>query len=154
MRIQARGRAKWIIIVLLVVALLTFIASNIDNSEDEESIESRNLLLHASFMVGPPTILAGIVWVLSYRRLALIELISPLMFLATMLSLGLIITTEFTGEVTAMHRYQFNFFIVFIDWTFALFLGVTWLWGFVSRIFFFVPTMYVIFFLRSQAGDE
>ena len=76
------------------------------------------------------------------------------MFLVTMLSLGLIITTELTGDVTAMHRYQFNFFVVFINWTFALFLRVTWLWGFVSRILFFIPTMYVLFFIRDQAGDE
>ena len=104
------------------MAILTFAASNIKKGEDEQSIETKDLLLHASFILGPSSFLSGIVLLLSYRNLALIELISPLMFLVTMLSLGLIISTELTGNVTAMHRYQFNFFVVFINWTFALFL--------------------------------
>ena len=66
MRKQARGHAKWIVIVLLVVALLTFAVSNIKKSEDEQSIETKNLLLHASFMLGPSSILSGIVLLLSY----------------------------------------------------------------------------------------
>ena len=126
MREQARSHAKWIVIVQVILALLSIAVSFLFVKEDEKSIEFKIMLIHISFVLGPSSILIGILLLLSYRNLSLIELISPLMFLTTMLSLGLIISTEFTGEVTSMHRYQFNFLIVFIDWTFAVFLGVTW----------------------------
>ena len=83
---------------------MTLFGSRISKQTDEESIEMKCMLLHTSFLLGPSSLLIGIVLLLSYRNLALIELLSPLMFLGTMLSLGLILSTELTGEVTSMHR--------------------------------------------------
>ena len=123
--------------------------------EDQHSRDLKSGLLHTSFIIGPSSLILSIILLLSYRcRLAMIEFISPVMFICTAVSLVIILSTEVTGHVTSQHRLQFNFLVVFINWTFALFLGVTWHWGFLARCLFFMPTISVLIMIRERAGDD
>ena len=154
-RKQARDYAKVIIIVQLSVSLLTLIGSRLIEDDGEYSRDLKSELLHTSFIFGPSSLVIGTILLLSFHcRLAIIECISPVMFMSTALSLVVIISTEVTGHVTSLHRLQFNFLVVFINWTFALFLGVTWRWGFLARCLFFMPTISLLMINREREGDD
>ena len=44
--------------------------------------------------------------------------------------------------------------MIFVDWTFSLFLGVTWCYGFIVRTLFFLPSIYMLIAMRNEEGDD
>ena len=147
-RRQAISKAKIIIPIFLGVGVLAFIMSRIMSAKEKE--DSSNEMMRMSLLYGPPSLLSSLVVYLSTRKIALIELLAPVMFVCVGLMLGIILATDITGETTSQDRQNFNFLITFIVWPFALFLGATWRYGIIVRALFFVPTVYALNAMRKE----
>ena len=131
---------------------MAFIASRIISDPAKEN--TKNEMLRVSLLYGPPSLLSSLLVLLSTKKIPLIELLSPVMFIIMGLMVVIILATEITGELNSQSRQNLNLLIFFIFWTFALFLGVTWRYGFIARNIFIFPTLYVLIAMRDDEGDE
>lgn len=101
LRRKARSNAYVVVIILLVVAMITFLG-NFTVKDDND--QDRNEFIYASLLIGPASILTSFVFLLSRKNLALVELYTPVMLISVALSLAFINIYEVAGQVTEKHR--------------------------------------------------
>lgn len=107
-----------------------------------------------ALMLGPPSIITGIICLLSKRRLPLAELIIPSMLAGVICTIVLIHGFQITGATTARLR-TYAMYIWFLNvWVFAVFVKSTWLWGFLVRFLTFIPVTTVFVFIKDGKGDD
>ena len=78
---------------MFVTAILAFFGSLIVKKE-----ETRQEVLQTSFLFGLPALVGGFLLAFSYKRIALVELLTPVMLILFSLTLLLINTSEICGE--------------------------------------------------------
>ena len=111
-------------------------------------------MLQLSYVLGPPSIVTFIVSVLARKNLAFVELLTLLQLLGGALSLVLINTSELAGQVTDRHRQQQNFFFSLIYYIYALYMGASWMQGFIVRALLYFSSMIGMILNRYSKGDE
>ena len=100
-RKQARYYSSRVELIVFSAAVLSFVVSHI--VEDEVR---KKEMLQTSFILIVPSLIAGIVLSISFKNLAMIELLIPLKFLGFALMMAVVNTTEICGEITSSMRQE------------------------------------------------
>ena len=74
-RKQTRSYAKVLIPIIFGAAVIAFVAFLVSDPEKTGKQE----MLQTSLLLGPPSLLAGVLLVLSYKKIAFVELLTPAM---------------------------------------------------------------------------
>lgn len=135
-----------VLLAIAVITLLTLLASETKN-------DGNNQKLQTSLLLCPLSLVAGGVLLLSYRKLAFVELFTPVILIVLLIIVTTINMTQLSGEVTDTMRVQQMNLALFIYTCFALLMGVTWVWGFTMRFLFLVSMTTFVAYLRITNGD-
>ena len=111
-------------------------------------------MLQTSIILGPPSLIVGVLLAFSYRNIAVMELLTPVMFASLILISAVLNMTEICGEVTEGMRQQQTYLLIMVYNLFSLFMGATWIKGFVVRSIVYLPLMIVLKVNKSLLNDD
>ena len=144
-RQEAQSYAKILIPIVFITSLAIMMLLMRDQSKQE--------LQQSGLIMMPSSILVSFVLLCSFKKLALIELLFPVMYTPAALVVILAWSADLVGPPTEATRIQALFVMAFIYCLFTLFLGASWFSGFLTRMLLHVPsTLY--FMIERQRQEE
>ena len=130
-RRDTRAYAFVLLPVFLFFSILSFLATF---SVKEE--KTKQELLQVSILSGLPSLLSLIVLFFSYKRAALMDLLTPVFLVSASIMFVLVNVTGVCGEQNSvMRQQQINLHLI-IYANFAQFILSTWMANFISRILY------------------
>ena len=116
--------------------------------------ETRQEVLQTSFLFGLPALVGGFLLAFSFKRIALVELLTPVMLLLFSLTLLLINTTEICGVPKETMRQHQIFLILIIFLLFAFFMSASYLRSFITRTIYTMPVISLTMVNRLHHNDS
>ena len=145
-RIQTRGYLKVVLPVLFLSSVVSFILYATKNHEDEEA----QMVCQASYMLGVPSLIAGIFLIISLRKLAFVEFVTPIFCLGALIT-ALVIREDMLCGQESETKLQRRYLLTL--WLYCLvsqFMGATWLFHLIIRVVLLgIPHVTLIFMLKS-----
>ena len=110
--------------------------------------------LQFSILVGLPSFFSTIVLVLSYKKEALLDLLSPAYFISASILSVVVNTTGIVGEQNEVMRQQQIYYLIISYVNLGQFMLSTQLACFIARILYIYLTMLYLVLTRHLHGDE
>ena len=149
LRTSARGYLVVLIPVIFVIAILfcfVAISSDVQSSKLE--------MFQGCLVLGSPSLIAILLLIFSYKNLALVELVTPVMILGYSLMVAIINITNICGVPTDALRHHQMLWCIILYTLVSLFMGVTWRWHIIIRVVAFFITQMVISAIRIKNNDQ
>ena len=105
-------------------------------------------------MLGIPSFITGVLLALSYKHIAFVELLTPVILILFSLTILVVNLTEVCGTLDNGMRQQQAFLVMIVFSLVSLFMGATWQHNFIARSLLWMPLLTVMQINRTNHGDE